>query len=163
MALISGSSEFLVSSFLTVGSSFVGQGSPLWSVHGSLLQLFRLDVTPLEIGFDGVFVSQLWAALVSLAELKLSTHQASWHPKLLHADYMPHPSKLGLDEHGLDAGGVCTVQDLKICDAVLPFDSKYVTKSSHVERFQLLDVSTIQCPRFTTVKEGGENHSIVDY
>ena len=77
MVLISGSSEFLVSSFLVVGSSFVGQGSPLWSVHGSLLQLFRLDVTPQEIGFDGVFVSQLWAALVSLVELELSIHHAS--------------------------------------------------------------------------------------
>ena len=53
-------------SFLVIGSSFVVQGSPLWSVHGSLLQLFRLDVRPLEIGFDGVFVSQLWAALVLL-------------------------------------------------------------------------------------------------
>ena len=92
-----------MSSFLVVGSSFVGQGSPLCSVLGSLLQLFRFDVTPLEIGFDGVFVSQLWAALVSLAELELSIHQASWYPKFLHADYMPHPSKLGLDEHGLDA------------------------------------------------------------
>ena len=71
----------------------------------------------------GVFVSPFWAALVSLADLELSIHQASWHPKLLHEDYMPHPSKLGLDEHGLDAGGVCTVQDLKIGDAVLPFDS----------------------------------------
>ena len=101
MALFSSSSEFLVSSFLIVGSSFVGQGSPLCSVHGSLLQLFRFDVTPLEIGFDGVFVSQPWAALVSLAELELSIHQASWYPKFLHADYMPHPSKLGLDEQGL--------------------------------------------------------------
>ena len=122
MALFSGSNEFLVSSFLVVGSSFVGQGSPLCSVHGSLLQLFRFDVTPLEIRFDGVFVSQLWVALVSLAELELSIHQASWYPKFLHADYMPHPSKLGLDEHRLDAGGICTVQDLKIGDAVLPFD-----------------------------------------
>ena len=60
---------------------------------------------------------------------------------------MSHPSKLGLDEHGLDAGGACTVQDLKTGDAVLPFDSEYGTKSSHVERLQLLDVSTIQCPQ----------------
>ena len=45
MAFISGSNEFLVSSFLVVGSSFVVQGSPLWSVHGSLLQLFRLAVS----------------------------------------------------------------------------------------------------------------------
>ena len=123
MALISGSSEFLVSSFLAVDSIFVDQGSPLSSVHGSLLQLFRLDVTPLEIGFDGVFVSQLWAALVSLAKLEISMHQAPWHPKLLDADYMLHPSRVGLYEYRLDAGGVCTVQDLKIGDAVLPFDS----------------------------------------
>ena len=75
---------------------------------------------------------------------------------------MPHPSMLGLDEHGLDAGGVCTAQDFTIGDAVPPVDSDYGTKSSHVERLQLLDVSTIQCPRFTTVEEGGENHNIVD-
>ena len=77
--------------------------------------------------------------------------------------HMPHPSKLGLDEHGLDAGGVCTVQDLKIGDAVLPVDFEYGTKSSHMGRLQLLDVSTIQCPRFTTVEEGGENQNIVDF
>ena len=74
----------------------MSQGSPLVSVNGSLLQIFRLDVTPLKIGFDGVFVLQLWAALVSLTKLEFSVHQASWHPKLLHADYMPHPSKLGI-------------------------------------------------------------------
>ena len=87
-------------------------------------------MTPLDIGFDGVFVSQLWAALVSLAELELSIHQASWHPKLLHENYISHPSMLGLDEHGLDAGGVCTEPELKIGDAVLPVDTEYGTKSS---------------------------------
>ena len=58
---------------------------------------------------------------------------------------MPNPSKLGLEE----LGEVCTVQDLKIGDAVLPVDSEYGTKSSHVERLQLLDVSMIQCQHFT--------------
>ena len=43
-----------MSSFLVVGSSFVGQGSPLCFVLGSLLQLFRFDMTPLKIGFDAV-------------------------------------------------------------------------------------------------------------
>ena len=31
-------------------------------------------MVPLEIGFHGVFVSQLWAAMVSLAKLELSIH-----------------------------------------------------------------------------------------
>ena len=127
-----------------------------------LLQFLWLDVTPLYVCFHSVFVSQLWAALVSLAELELSVHQASWQPKLLHSDDMPHPSKLSLDEHGLNAGGVGTLKNLQVGDVVLPADSEYGTESSHVEVLQLFDVSAIQCPCFTTVEEGGEYHSIID-
>jgi len=87
------------------------------------LQFLRLDMTPLYVCFLSVFVSQLWAALVSLAELELSVHQASWHPKLLHSDDMPHPTKLSLDEYGLNAGGVGTLQVLQVGDVVLIFPS----------------------------------------
>ena len=49
-------------------------------------------------------------------------HQESWHPAFLHSDEIPHPSKLGPDEHGLDASGMSTLQDLKIGNVVLPSD-----------------------------------------
>ena len=53
---LSGGSEFLASSLFEVGSSFVNQASPFWSVHVISLHVSRFDVAPLEIDFDRVFI-----------------------------------------------------------------------------------------------------------
>ena len=90
-----------------------------------LLQFFWLGVTQLDIGLNSVFVLQFWVSLVSLAKLELTMHQESWHPELLHSDWIPHQSKLGPDEHGLDASGIDTLQDLKTGNVVLPSDFEY--------------------------------------
>ena len=67
---LSGSSEFLASSLFEVGISSVNRASPFGSVHGISLQVFRIDVVPLEIGFDCVFIPQFWSTLVSFAGLE---------------------------------------------------------------------------------------------
>ena len=102
---LSGSSEFLASSLFEVGSSSVNRASPFWSVHGISLHVSRIDVAPLEISFDLVFIPQFWSTLVSFAGLEFSIHQASQHPTLLHSNHVSNPSKLGLDDDGLYAGG----------------------------------------------------------
>ena len=38
---------------------------------------------------------------------------------LLHAEDMPDPSELCLDEDGFDAGGLSTVQDFKVGNMIL--------------------------------------------
>ena len=76
---LSGSSEFLASSLFEVGSSYVNRASPFWSVHGVSLQVSRIDVAPLEIGFDRVFIPQFWSTLVSFVGLEFPIHQASQH------------------------------------------------------------------------------------
>ena len=57
---------------------------------------------------------------------------------------MAHPSQLCLQQHGLNTGGVSTVQDLSVGDAILPGDSEYGAKGTHVELLQLFDMSAVQ-------------------
>ena len=121
---LSGSSEFWASSLFKVGSSSVNRALPFWFIHGISLQVSRIDVAPLEIGFDRVFIPQFWSTLISFAGLKFPVHQASRHPTLLHLNHMSNPSKLGLDDGGLYAGGLSLIGDLQIGDVVLPPDSQ---------------------------------------
>ena len=69
---------------------------------------------------------------------------------------MSNLSKFGLDDGGLDAGGLSLIEDLLIGDVVLPLDSQDGAESSHVEELQFLDMPAIQCPRLTTIEEGEE-------
>ena len=57
---------------------------------------------------------------------------------------MSNPSKLGLDDGGLYAGGLSLIEDLQIGDVVLLLDSQDGAESSHVEELQFLDMSAIQ-------------------
>ena len=118
-------------------------------------------MAPLEIGFDRVFIPQFWSTLIYFAGLKFPVHQASRHPTFLHTNHVSNPSKLGLDDGGLAAGGLSLIEDLQIGDVVLPPDSHDRTESSHVEELQFLDMPAIQCPSLTTTEEGGKNHGIV--
>ena len=120
---LSGNSEFLASSLFEFGRSSVNRASPFWTVHGISLQVSWIDVAPLEIGFDRVFIQQFWSTLVSFAGLEFHVHQASRHPTLLHSNQVSNPLKLGLDDGGLYAGGLSLIEDLQIGDVVLPPDS----------------------------------------
>ena len=153
-----GSSEFLASSLFEVGSNSVNRASPFWSIHGISLQVSRIYAAPLEIGF----ILQFWSTLVYFAGLEFPVHQASRHPTLLHSNHVSNPSNLGLDDGGLYAGGLSLIEELHIGDVVLPPDSQDGAESSHVEELQFLDMPAIKCPRFSTIEEGGKNHSIVD-
>ena len=108
-----------------------------------LFQLFGSDVTPVEVGFYGIFEPFLWSALVPPTTGEFSVEQASGNAVLLHTDDVAYPSKLGLDKPGFDADGVSTVQNFDVCNAVLPSYSKYGAKRAHVEVFQLSDVSAV--------------------
>ena len=55
---------------------------------------------------------------------KFTIQQASRDAILLHAEDMPHPSELGLDEDGFDPGGFSAVRDFKVGDMILPTYSK---------------------------------------
>ena len=120
---LSGSSEFSASSLFKFGSSSVNRALPFWSLHGISLQVSRIDVAPLEIGFDRVFIPQFWSTLISFAGLKFPVHQASRHPTILHSNHMSNLSKLDLDAGGLYAGGLSLIEDLQIGDVVMSPDS----------------------------------------
>ena len=141
---LSSSSEFLASSLFEVGSSSVNRASPFWSVHGISLQVSRIDVALLDIGFNRVFIPQFWSTLVSFAGLEFPVHQASRHPTLLHSNHVSNPSKLGFDDGGLYASGLSLIEDLQIGNVVLLSDSQDGAESSHVEELQFLDMPVIQ-------------------
>ena len=48
---------------------------------------------------------------------------------IVHPDDISHPWQLDLDEYDLSPGKLCTVQDLEVCDMVLPVDANYGTKA----------------------------------
>ena len=81
---LSGSSEFLASSRFKVGSSSVNRAFPFWSVHGISLQVSRIDVAPLEIGFDRVFIPQFWSTLIYFAGRKVPyiRRLVIWHSSM---------------------------------------------------------------------------------
>ena len=157
LRLLCSSSEFLASSLFKVGSSSLNRALPFWFVHDISLQFSLIDVAPLEIGFDRVFIPKFWSTMISFAGLKFPVHQASRHPTLLHSNRVSNPSKLGLDD-----GGLSLIEDLQIGDVVLPPDSQDRVESLHVEKLQFLDMPAMQCPHLTTIEEGGKNHGIVD-
>ena len=81
--------------------------------------------TPLKVFLHSVLVLLAWAVLLFLASLKLSIQKLTGHAMIVHPDDIFYPSHLGLDEYGLNAGTLCKVQDLEVCDMVLPPDAKY--------------------------------------
>ena len=80
-----------------------------------------LDLAPVQIAFDAVLVVLLMSTRVSLAMNKFTIQQHTYKDAIfLHAEDMPHPSELDLDENEIDVGGFSTVQDFKIRDMILP-------------------------------------------
>ena len=84
------------------------------------LKFLWLDPAPVQTGFDAALEAFLRSTRVPLAMDKFTIQQACKDAILLHAEDMPHPSELGLDEDGVDAGGFSTVQDFKVGDMILP-------------------------------------------
>ena len=110
------------------------------------LEFLWLDLAPVHIGFDAVLVALLRSTSVPFAMGKVTIQQACRVVILLHAEDMPHPIELGLDE-----GGFTMVQDFKVGDMILPTYSWYRPKNMHVEAFHRLNVTAVQCPRFDLI------------
>ena len=103
------------------------------SVTSCGLKFFWLDAAPLKVPLHSVLVPLAWTALLSIAGLKLSIEKLTGHAIVVHPDDMSHPWQLGLDEYGFNAGTLCTVQDLEVCDTVVPWDGKYGAEGTHAE------------------------------
>ena len=82
---------------------------------------------------------------------------------VFHPDKVSHPSQLGFDEYGFNAGTLCTVQDLKVCDTVLPSDAKYGAEGTHVKVLQLLNMAVVQSPSLTSMQERGQDYSYANF
>ena len=86
------------------------------SVSGMFFEFLWFDLSPMQTGFDAVRVALLRSTRVLFATIQ----QAFRDVVLLHAEDMPHPPEIGLDEDGFNAGGFSTVRYFKVADMVLP-------------------------------------------
>lgn len=102
--------------------------------------------TPLKVFLHSVLVLLARAALLFLASIKFSIQQLTGHAMIIHPDDISHPLQLDLDEYGLNPGNLCTVQDLEVCDMVLPADANYGTEGTHTKVLQLVNMPVVQCP-----------------
>ena len=75
----------------------------------------------------------------------------------LHSDDMACPSKLGFQDHGLNARRLGSVKDLQVCDLVLPPDAKDGSEAAHVKTFQHFDVFAVEGPSLASIKEAGKD------
>ena len=117
--------------------------SPQWPVAGGFFKFFWLYIAPLEVCFDCVLVPLLWTPLVSSPKREFTVEKPSRHPVFFHSNGVSDPAELGFDDGRLNACGVGTVQNFKVCDTVLPANGQYRAKGSHVKVLKFLDVSPV--------------------
>lgn len=75
---------------------------------------------------------------------------------------MTHPSKLSEHQHGFYARGVCSFQDLLVCEIALPLDAQDGSQASLMKSLQHLHLLPVEDPGFCTVEKRGENRSSID-
>ena len=76
----------------------------MWSVSGVFLEFLWLDLASVLIDFDAVLVARFRSTREPFAMDKFTIQQGFRDAIFLHAEDMPHPSELDLDEDGADAG-----------------------------------------------------------
>ena len=141
-----GSDESLMVIILEIVGDRVVQRAPVTSVTGCSLKFFRLVAHTIE-GFPSqCSCTACVGSLLFLAGLKLSIQQLTGHAMIIHPDDISHPSQLGLDEYGLNPDTLCTIQDLEVCDMVLPADANYGMEGTHTKVLQLVDMPVVPCP-----------------
>ena len=133
------------------------------SVTSCGLKFFRLNATLLKVPLHSVLISFARVALLSLASLKLPIQQLTGHAMVIHPDNMSHPSQLGLNKYGFNAATFCMVQNLKVCDTVLPSDAKYGMEGTHMRVLQLFNMPVVQSPSLSSIQERGQDCSFVDF
>lgn len=75
---------------------------------------------------------------------------------------MFHPFELGFQDHCFNVSDLCLIQDLKICNHILPFDAQGRVQASHMKVLQQFDVTSIQGLGLTSIKKAGEDNCLVD-
>ena len=120
VSTVSSRNKTLTPRFLKSGRGLLDHDSPVWFVSGMFPEFLWLGLTLVLIGFDAVLVALLRSTRVSFARGKFTIQPASRDAIVLHAEDMPHPPELGIDENGFHAGGFSTVQDFNVGDMIFP-------------------------------------------
>lgn len=74
---------------------------------------------------------------------------------VIHSNDVPDSSLLGSDNQELNAGGLCTIQDLEVGDIGLPTKAWDGEESMQVKFLQFLDALLTQSPGLTTIEREG--------
>ena len=67
-------------------------------------------------------------------------------PVVFHSGDMACPSELYFQEHCLNADALCSLQNLDVCDVVIPFYLEYGSEATLMEAFQEADVTSVGDP-----------------
>ena len=96
-----------------------------------------------DAGLYTVFIPFLRPSSVPLSQAEFPIEQLFGDPGVIHADDMSCPTQMGFQDHSFNARGRRPVQDLVVCDPVLPFDAKDGAQPSHVELFKQYNMMSI--------------------
>ena len=121
-----------------------------------------VDAEVFEGGFQAVseaflLSSHRWFALAQLAVQHPFRQSAVRHP-----DGVSSPSGLIFLLEGEDAGHVGSLKDLRVGNFVLPPDADESAEATTVEMVELSSVPAADSPGLSSVKEGSNNHCMVD-
>ena len=81
----------------------------------------------------------------------------------VHARDMPCPSELTLTDKSFNANHFSPSKDLGVRNSIFPGQLKDALKALDVERFQVLQMATIQCPKFRSIQEDCQRNSLIHH
>ena len=80
---------------------------------------------------------------------------------IFHSGHVSCPAQLSLQQSGLDAGGVGSLENFDIGDMVTPVDVEDDAKAALVKPLQEADVATISDPGFGPIQKSGQHNCFV--
>ena len=144
------------------GQAFPYSPPPSRLVWGYRFPRCEVDIHGLQVPFEDIFISQLGSACRAFALCQLTVEEILGGPAVVHAYHMPQPTHASLLQQCVHAEDYSSLQDVVVCDFVLPDNVQYVTETAHVERIKLLFLSGSQGQLLTAVQESADGTGSVD-
>ena len=126
--------------------------APGGAIRSKCLPGFHINGEVPEMLFQIVSEALLLPSNLAFTLGEFSIEKLFWYAVVRHAGDMACPSQLGLVHGGDGTWDVCTLQDLRVGDFVLPADVKKVTETSEMEVIDLPRMPFVQGPCFTAIE-----------
>ena len=90
------------------------------SISGGSLKLLCVSVCMLQVRFDEVLVSRVWAASLAMAPREFPIQKLAGDSSFIHADDLSCPAQLGFHDHCFNASSISPPDDLEVQHLVRP-------------------------------------------